>query len=84
MSLEVVGDTIRVIGHCRVEEAEVLVELFHSHGPVRLDFSHCESLHSAVAQAILAFRRPIVGSPTQAFIRDLLAPALAQSDKVEL
>jgi len=84
MSLQVTGGVIYAKGHCRVEEAETLVGLLRADGRAVLDLSECESLHAAVVQAILAFDCPLVGNPTDAFIRDLLAPALAPKGKVEL
>ncbi len=71
------GDVIALHGHCRVEDAEVLAGLLHGAPGVSLDVSACESLHSAVVQAILAFGVPVSGAPADLFLRDLLVPALA-------
>lgn len=84
MSLQVDGGVIYAKGHCRVEEAETLVGFLRAGEPAVLDVSDCEGLHAAVVQAILAFDCLVVGKPTDAFIRDLLAPALARDGKVEL
>ncbi|NQE64282.1 hypothetical protein [Caulobacter sp. RHG1] len=73
------GDVIALQGHCRVEDAEPLAALLHESPGATLDVSACESLHSAVVQAILAFGVPIVGQPAEPFLASLLIPALARS-----
>lgn len=84
MSLRRDGDVIYFEGHCRVEDAEVLVTLIEPSNDVQLDLTACESLHAAVAQAILVFGCQIVGAPGNGFLKDHLAPALAQAIKTEL
>lgn len=84
MSLEVVEGVIPIKGHSRVEDAEILVGLLQGQTKVVVDLSACESLHAAVVQALLAFDCTVVGEPTDDFLRDLLAPALARSGKVAL
>jgi hypothetical protein len=71
------GDAIHLLGVCRVEDAEPLTALLQGFGDSGLDLSACEGLHAAVVQVILAFRPQIVGVPDDAFLRDLLLPALA-------
>nr|WP_295107593.1 hypothetical protein [uncultured Caulobacter sp.] len=84
MSLRLEGDVVLIEGHGRVEDAETLVGFAQGQNRVVLDLSACESLHGAVVQAILAFECVVVGQPTDAFLRDLLAPALARNVKVAL
>jgi len=71
------GDVVRLVGLCRVEDAEPLTALLQGFSHSTLDVSACEGLHAAVLQAILAFGPPIVGSPGDAFLRDRLLPAIA-------
>ena len=81
------GDVVRLVGLCRVEDAEPLTALLQGVSDSSLDLSACEGLHAAVLQAILAFRPEIVGSPENLFLRDRLLPAIAserQSDKPKL
>lgn len=84
MRVEVVDGVILIKGHCRVEEAEVLVGLLRGRTRIVVDLSACESLHAAVVQVLLAFDCTVVGEPTDDFLRDLLAPALARGGKVAL
>lgn len=84
MSFRQDGDVIHIEGHCRVEDAETLVALLQKSRNLAIDMSTCESLHGAVAQAILAFECPVVGTPTDGFLHKLLAPALARAAKVKL
>jgi hypothetical protein len=70
------GDIIRLVGPCRVEDAEPLTVLLQGFGDSTLDLSACEGVHAAVVQAILAFRPKIVGAPDNVFLRDQLLPAL--------
>lgn len=73
------GDIIVLHGHCRVEDAEPLAALLQEVSSVTIDVSACESLHSAVVQAILAFGVPVVGRPADPFLASLLIPAMARS-----
>jgi hypothetical protein len=71
------GDLVRLVGLCRVEDAEPLTALLQGAFDSTLDLSACEGLHAAVLQAILAFRPKLVGVPGDAFLRDHLLPAIA-------
>lgn len=72
-------DRIRLQGRCPVEDAEPLVALLQGHSAAAVDLSACEGVHAAVVQALLAFHPDIVGTPDDAFIRDMLLPALAHA-----
>lgn len=84
MSLRLDGDVIHLEGVCRVEDAEALVRLLESSQSVKLDVSGCQGMHAAIAQTILAYRRPIIGQPTEGFLGDHLVPALARAVKAAL
>jgi hypothetical protein len=71
------GEVVRLVGLCRVEDAEPLTALLQGICDSTLDLSACEGLHAAVLQAILAFRPTIVGSPDVPFLKDRLLPAVA-------
>lgn len=75
MTTRLDGDVIRLEGACRVEEAEVLAGLLGAGGRA-VDVTACESMHAAVAQALLAFRPPLRGAPPDPFLRERLLPAL--------
>jgi hypothetical protein len=70
------GDRVRLVGLCRVEDAEPLAALLQGVSNSTLDLSACEGLHAAVLQAILAFGPKLVGVPADAFLRDRLLPAM--------
>ncbi|MFZ0266122.1 hypothetical protein [Caulobacter sp.] len=70
------GEIVRLVGLCRVEDAEPLTALLQGGSDSTLDLSACEGLHAAVLQAILAFRPTIVGIPDDAFLRERLLPAM--------
>jgi hypothetical protein len=70
------GEIVRLVGLCRVEDAEPVTALLQGVSDSTLDLSACEGLHAAVLQAILAFRPTIVGIPEDAFLRDRLLPAM--------
>jgi hypothetical protein len=72
------GDVIYLSGHCRVEDAEALAALLQPSGGVTVDLSGCDSLHAAVVQVLLSFDAPVVGAPTEPFLRNRLFPALAR------
>jgi hypothetical protein len=70
------GEVVRLVGLCRVEDAEPLTVLLQGFSNSTLDLSACESLHAAVLQAILVFRPKLIGVPDVPFLRDRLLPAI--------
>ncbi len=77
MSVRLDGDMVRLEGACGVEEAETLVGLLQSGRVLSVDLGQCRVLHSAVAQALLAYGIAVTGDGGTAFLRDHVAPALA-------
>lgn len=74
MSVRLDGTVIRLEGDCHVEQAETLVRLLQE-GPARtVDIGQCRQLHSALAQALLAFGAPVHGEAEDPFLRDLIQP----------
>ncbi len=76
MSVVMENGVVRLEGDCPVEEAETLVGLLQGSGVSGADISQCRHLHSALVQALLAFRVPIVGESQTPLIRDFVTPAL--------
>ncbi len=76
MTIVLDNGLIRLEGDCPVEEAEILADLLQSSAVSSADLSQCRHLHSAVAQALLAFRVRIIGESQTPFIRDFVIPAL--------
>ena len=60
--------TIILSGHCPVEDAEPLLQLFQATPGARLDWTLCQSLHTAVLQLILAARPPMNGGCGDPFV----------------
>ena len=75
MSVRLDGEVIRLEGACRIEEAETLHGLLQG-GARTVDLSACDSLHAALAQALLAHRAELRGEPADAFVSTRLIPAL--------
>ena len=80
MSVFLDDGVIRLEGDCPVEEAETLVGLLQGACVSGADLSQCRHLHSALVQALLAFRVRIVGESQTPFIRDFVTPALDRAD----
>lgn len=76
MTVTLDGETIRLQGHCRLEEAEPLASLLQATPGLTVDLGACEGLHAAVAQALLAFAPMVTGIPPDPFLRNLLLPLL--------
>ena len=76
MSVGLDGDRIRLVGPCRVEDAEPLLVLLQSDRNRPVDVAEATHMHAAVLQVLLAFRPPLVGSPQDAFIERWLMPLL--------
>ncbi|MGU3493686.1 hypothetical protein ACLBXM_06545 [Xanthobacteraceae bacterium A53D] len=70
-------------GACRVEDAEPLTALLQREPRPIVDLSSCTAIHSAIVQVLLAFRPELRGAPADAFIRDMLLPALAMCPPAE-
>lgn len=78
MPIEVESNVIRLIGHCGHTEVEPLLAALQAHPGFRVDLTEAVHLHGAVLQLLLA-STPVVleGDPSDTFIRQWLAPALA-------
>lgn len=70
------GDIVRLEGDVRVDEAETLTALLQADPTRPVDLSACTGLHTAVAQALIAFRARIRGASPDPFVDQMLAPAV--------
>jgi hypothetical protein len=68
--------TVVLAGACPVEDAEVLLQYLLGAPTVAVDWSACESAHSAVIQVLLVGQARLLGTPANPFLRDLVGPAL--------
>lgn len=61
-------------GACLLEDAEVLLRRLSDDPDADVDWSGCGPIHTAVIQVLMAAGPRIVGSPTDFFVREHLAP----------
>lgn len=76
MTIVLHAERIRLLGHCRVEDAESLTVMLQDHPSLALDLTECQGLHTAVVQVMLAFAPPIEGTPPAGVLNALLIAAL--------
>ena len=74
MSVEHSGGVIHLQGRCGIEDAEPLLEALIS-GSDNVDLTHCEHLHGAVLQLLMAARPNIVGNPAP-FLHKWVVPLI--------
>jgi hypothetical protein len=67
---------IKLQGACTVEDAEALLQELLTAPTAPVDWSACESAHSAVVQVLLVAKIIPVGTPLSAFLRDRVQSAL--------
>lgn len=72
MSIRLEGDRILLEGDCFIEDAESLVSLLYTLGRT-VDVSQCRVMHTALLQAMLAFRPRVAGQMGDEVIDRLLA-----------
>jgi len=63
MSVEVVGNVIRITGNAPVGDAEPILAALHEDPSRGIDLAQAAHLHTAVIQLLLALRPPILGEP---------------------
>ncbi|WP_157220863.1 hypothetical protein [Flavisphingomonas formosensis] len=81
MSIAIRDGVIMIAGHCPVEEAEMLLVALLENPGSGVDLSAATRLHMAVAQLLAAAKPPVVAAPRDAFLRDMLLPALFHLDQ---
>ena len=62
MSVELRGDIIHLLGRCGAEDAETLLGHLAA-GWRRVDVGHCEWMHAAILQLLIASDPELIGSP---------------------
>lgn len=67
---------IRLEGRCRLEDAEMLLNLISEDRKRPVDLAACTYMHTAIAQLLLALRPEISGEPDDPFLRHHLLPLL--------
>jgi hypothetical protein len=77
MSVRVEGSVVRLIGECRVEDAEPLIAALQGGAALAVDLTSAGHLHAAVVQVLLALRPPLSGPPGDPFTAEWLVPLLA-------
>lgn len=78
MSVRVDGDRIFLEGECGVEDAEALAAVLEASPSMRVDIASCRLLHSAVVQALLAFRPELEGPSADRFVNEFVLPSLSE------
>jgi hypothetical protein len=79
MSVRIERDVIYLEGDCGVEDAEPLASALDGGIDRRVNVLLCRHLHSAVVQALLAFRCSLEGEPPEGFLTRFVLPALAEA-----
>lgn len=77
MAIRFAASTATLTGDASVEEAGELVNWLLARDGRRVDLSECQSVHTSVAQSLLALRPPLVGLPPAEGIWRWLHPLLA-------
>ncbi len=73
--------TVAVLeGICSVEEAEGLLEWLVQHPRGKVNLKHCEHLHSAVLQVLMALRPTLSAPPADPDMAAWLLPAINTPD----
>jgi hypothetical protein len=66
---------IELLGDCTIEDADHLLQLLLAEPAATVDWTSCQSAHTAVVQVLLASRRTLIGSPQGEFLRNMVKPA---------
>jgi hypothetical protein len=79
MTVTISNGSIELTGICPVEDAETLLQYLLSTPHATVDWSACESAHSAVVQVLLVAKAIPRGSPKSPFLRDHVMPLLVRA-----
>jgi len=69
--------TIELEGECTSDEAETLLRHLLANPGATVDWRHCESLHAAVLQVLMAARPRLRGPPVGLALNHFVHPWLA-------
>ena len=81
MTVRVTSGTIYLEGECLVDDAEALAQQLSRSPRAIVDWSGCQSAHTAVFQVLLAIRPSVRGTPAGDFVAEHLAPLLARAER---
>jgi hypothetical protein len=70
---------IRLAGACTMEDAEPLLRLALEERHSTIDWTACESAHTAVIQVLVALRPELRGPPANAFLQNWIAPSIGRN-----
>lgn len=76
MTVRLSEDGIALMGNCPAEDAEALLELLLEEKNRVIDLSGCGTIHTAVAQVLLAARPLIRGVPGDPLLADWILPQM--------
>ena len=77
MTVELQADGgIVLAGKCPSEDAESLLQFLLATPTAPVDWSGCESAHTAVIQVLLAAKPKLLGPPIGLFLRESVEPLL--------
>jgi hypothetical protein len=77
MTVRITDGAVFLEGDCAVEDGATLAQLLAVHPQAIVDWSACDSVHTAVFQVLFAVRPPLRGAPRGDFLLTHLAPLLA-------
>jgi hypothetical protein len=80
MIVHLADGTISLEGPCPVDDSATLHEYLVESPQATVDWSKCETMHTAVFQVLLAFRPSMRGTPAGNFVRLHLSPLLADTE----
>jgi hypothetical protein len=75
------NDTVELRGVCTVEDAETLLQQLLATPDAMVDWSACESAHTAVIQVLLVAGSRMTGSPSDRFLRHFVGPGLQRVER---
>lgn len=70
------NDTIELKGDCTVEDAEALLQRLLISPDASVEWSGCESAHTAVVQVLLVAQPVLLGTPRSSFLAEKIAPLI--------
>ena len=74
MTVRYSGHEISLSGDCSAEDAEALLEVLIENPGATIDLTECGSIHTAVAQVLLASRPVIRGVPADPLFAEWIVP----------
>ena len=83
MTVRVADDgAVLLIGDCTAEDAELLLSHLLADPGAAINWSSCQSAHTAVIQVLLASRREPIGPPQGKFLEAMIRPAFDRARRI--